>query len=55
MMLDYVVTKKETIEVNGKIKQKLVWICPYYRVWENMLMRCYSLNTNERQPNLQRV
>ena len=40
---DYVVQKMETIGyVNGKRKQKLVWVCPYYRVWTKMLERCYS-------------
>jgi len=40
---DYVVKKMETIGyVNGKQKQRLVWYCPYYRTWKNMLQRCYS-------------
>ena len=48
---DYVVQKKETIGyVNGKIKQKLVWVCPYYRVWKSILARCYSTKFQERQP-----
>ena len=48
---DYVVQKKETIGyVNGKIKEKLVWECPYYRVWCSMLKRCYSIKYQERQP-----
>jgi hypothetical protein len=47
---DYVTRKVETIEVNGKQKQKLVWICPYYRAWKNMLMRCYSTKYQERHP-----
>ena len=47
---DYVVQKMETIEVNGVRKRKLVWICPYYRVWKNMLQRCYSTKYQERQP-----
>ena len=37
---DYVTRKWETIEVNDKQKQKLVWICPYYSVWTHMLERC---------------
>ena len=45
---DYVVVKMETIEVNGKRKQKRVWECPYYRVWANMLKRCYSTKLQER-------
>jgi len=45
---DYVVQRKETIGyVNGKRKQKLVWVCPYYRVWVDMLKRCYSSKYQE--------
>ena len=47
---NYVVEKWETIEVNGKRKRKLVWECPYYRVWHNMLKRCYSAKYQERYP-----
>lgn len=47
---DYAVTKYETIGyVNGKRKQKAVWVCPYYRTWTNMLMRCYSSKFQEKQ------
>lgn len=48
---DYVVQVKETIgHVKGKRKQKIVWECPYYRVWKNMLKRCYSTKYQEKQP-----
>ena len=48
---DYVTHKWETIGyVNGKLKQKRVWECPYYRAWSDMLKRCYSAKTQERQP-----
>lgn len=48
---DYVVQNKETIGyINGKQKQKLIWICPYYAVWRNMLERCYSTKLQERRP-----
>ena len=48
---DYVVEKKETIGyVNGKRKQRLVWVCPYYRTWKNMLKRCYSDRYQEKCP-----
>ena len=48
---NYVVQVKETIGyVNGKRKQKLVWECPYYRVWKDMLKRCYSNKYQERYP-----
>lgn len=49
--VDYVVQKLETVGyVNGKVKQKMVWMCPYYRVWRNMLMRCYSTKYQETHP-----
>lgn len=48
---DYVTERKETIGyVNGKQKLKLIWFCPFYRAWANMLARCYSIKTQERQP-----
>lgn len=48
---DYVVEKYETIGyVNGKQKQRLVWHCPYHRVWKSMLKRCYSSKFQERNP-----
>jgi hypothetical protein len=34
---DYAVTRSE--KVNGK--WKVVWVCPYYTAWKNMLERCY--------------
>lgn len=49
--VDYVVQKWETISyVNGVRKRKLVWVCPCYQVWKNMLQRCYSVKFQERQP-----
>lgn len=48
---DYVVSKSETIGyVDGKQKQKLVWICPYYKTWKDMLKRCYSAKLQELYP-----
>mgnify|MGYP001171386676 CR=1 FL=1 len=47
----YVTQKKETIRyVNGKRKQKQVWICPFYRTWTSMLQRCYYNKLQERCP-----
>jgi len=47
---DYFTQKFETIEVNGKIKQKRVWICPYYQAWGSMLKRCYSAKYKDKNP-----
>lgn len=50
---DYVVKKHEAIGyyyANGKQKRRQVWECPYYRVWKNMLERCYSAKLKERYP-----
>lgn len=45
----YAVKKNETIGyVNGKLKQKQVWVCPFYRNWIDMLDRCYSEKRQER-------
>ena len=47
---DYDTHKWETVGVNGKQKRKLVWYCLYYRVWHNMLQRCYSHKFQEHSP-----
>lgn len=48
---DYAVQRKETIGyVNGKQKQKLVWMCPFYRTWTSMLRRCYSTKYQNKKP-----
>lgn len=47
---EYVTQKFETTEANGVRKQKLVWVCPYYVTWKDMLKRCYSAKYQERKP-----
>lgn len=47
---DYVVDRRETIEVNGVRKRKRVWYCPYHLAWTHMLERCYSDKYQDRQP-----
>ncbi len=48
---DYAVRKTETIGyVDGKRKGKPVWACHYYRIWADMLKRCYSAKYQERRP-----
>lgn len=41
---DYFTQKYETT----KGKQKRTWICPYYKVWMSMIVRCYSKNYQNR-------
>jgi hypothetical protein len=43
---DYTVQINEVIErgFNGKAKYKMVWICPYYKIWRAMVCRAYSPN-----------
>lgn len=35
---------------DGVRKRKRIWMCPYFQVWQNMLMRCYSAKCQERWP-----
>jgi len=47
---DYVVSVVEAISNKGeKQVQRVVWKCPYYQRWMNMLMRCYSPKYQARQ------
>lgn len=43
---DYPIVKYERI----KGKKRESWHCPFYRVWRNMLMRCYSDSYLKKQP-----
>lgn len=53
---DYFVQKYEVIGyANGKQKQKLVWVCPFYRAWQGMLTRCFSEKEKERHPTYKYV
>jgi len=48
---DYVVEVKETVGyVDGKIKQKRIWTCPFYSTWASMLQRGYSSKLKEKYP-----
>lgn len=47
----YTVSKKEEQpKVNGKRKQKFVWVCPYYRKWKSMLERCFCPKLQNKCP-----
>lgn len=35
---------------NGKPTYKMVWICPYYKLWRSILNRCYSTYAQEVTP-----
>lgn len=49
---DYVVMIRGTNpKVNGKRSRTLIWECPYYRTWHNMLTRCYSEAYLKRRPS----
>lgn len=48
---NYTTQKKEyLLGEDGKKKQIVVWTCPYYRKWSNLLDRCYNQNRQNRQP-----
>jgi hypothetical protein len=39
--VDYKISRSiELPKTDGKRNQKIVWICPYYQKWQNMLYRC---------------
>lgn len=46
---DYIVQIKEIIQ-KGKRNQRLVWICPYYIRWKDMLSRCFSEKFHAKNP-----
>lgn len=49
---DYAVQIKETTSyISGKQIQKLIWCCPFYQTWTNMLQRCYGDKWHERHPS----
>jgi hypothetical protein len=49
---DYVVVRKITVGYkNGKRVRKILWTCPYYRTWSNMISRCYNNKALDLQPS----
>lgn len=48
---EYTITQKEDLPIlNGKRRQKVLWICPYYSRWRNMLRRCFDSKYHKNQP-----
>ena len=48
---DYVVKVSQELGiVDGKRKKKLLWVCPFYMRWRNMLQRCYSEDYHKKTP-----
>ena len=43
---DYAVQKHIRTGTNafGKPTYKMIWICPYYKLWRSVIVRCYSSN-----------
>lgn len=53
---NYVVVKMEEAPmVEGKRKRKLLWTCPFYSTWMNMLKRCFSDKEKEKYPTYKDV
>lgn len=50
---DYVTQINENSGYNedGKKIQKMIWVCPFSKVWRAMIGRCYSVKIQERQPS----
>ncbi len=49
--VDYVVQKYIVSSyIDGKQKNKRVWVCPYYEKWVNILKRCYSETCQVKKP-----
>lgn len=42
--------KKELPKINGKRRQRVVWVCPYYKSWFSMLNRCLNPTYQKGQP-----
>ena len=47
----HAIERRDTIvSVDGKRSRKVVWKCPFYKVWAHMLERCYSSGSRLRRP-----
>ena len=41
---------EELPRLDGKRNQKIIWICPFYRRWVEMIRRCYSETSLTKNP-----
>jgi len=48
---DYVTVQYERYYLEGKSKQRLVWVCPFYKRWKGLLERCYSEKYHKKHPS----
>jgi len=49
--VNYAVSLKENLpKLNGKVRQKVLWVCPYYRKWSSMIYRCFCPKYQEDRP-----
>ena len=46
--VDYPVHRYEKVE--GKTRQKCIWVCPYYRKWCGVLIRCFDQGLHKKHP-----
>lgn len=47
----YIVDVRQLVGyVGGRRKYRVVWTCPYYRTWANMLSRCYNIGYQKKSP-----
>ena len=51
MDADYPVIKSINVAEAGRYKQKVIWKCPFYQTWWNILVRCYSAAEHKRLPS----
>lgn len=48
---DYVTVEYERYYVDGESKQRLIWVCPFYKRWKGLLERCYSEKYHKKHPS----
>lgn len=49
--VDHVVRiNEELLKINGKRKQKQIWVCPYYDDWKKLIERCFDPKLHQKRP-----